>query len=151
MIARQKLSAAGRASVLAVAALALAGCVTPPAYGPIGHVANQYGYRDRANDDGSHTILVVGASAPMAQEYWDRRAVEICGGGAYEKNIFRAQRPVITTTGYASNGMGGGGTYQQDMYGDFIMEGYLRCTDPPVTPVAADQAPAEPAATAPSP
>lgn len=150
MIAWQKPSAAARASMFAVAALALVGCVTPPAYGPIGHVQNQYGYRDRPNDDGSHNILVIAASAPMAQEFWDRRAVELCAGGAYEKNIFRAQRPVITTTGYASNGMGGGGTYQQDMYGDFIMEGYLRCTDPPAE-AAAEQAPAETAAPAPTP
>lgn len=117
-----------RAGALVVA-LALSGCVTPPAYGPIGHVQNQYGYRESQNADGSFTILVVAASAPMAHEFWDRRAAEICGAATVQKNIFRAQRPVITTTGYASNGMGGGGTYQQDMYGDFIMEGYLRCSN----------------------
>jgi hypothetical protein len=131
---------AARASAFAFALL-LAGCVTPPSYGPIGHVENQYGYRDSQNADGSHTILVVASSAPMAHEFWDRRAAEICGGTTFDKNIFRAQRPVVTTTGYASNGMGGGGTYQQDMYGDFIMEGYLRCEA--AMPVAADESGAE--------
>ena len=137
------LQAAARASALAVAALALAGCVTPPAYGPIGHVKNQYGYSDRTNDDGSHTILVVAASAPQAQEFWDRRAAEICGTTIFDKNIFRANRPIVQVSGYAANPYGGGGSYTQDTYGDFIMEGYLRCTDAP----ANAQAPAEPAAT----
>lgn len=136
---------AARASAFAVIALAVAGCVTPPTYGPIGHVQNQYGYRDNENADGSHRILVVAASSPMAHEFWDRRAAEICGSTNYEKNIFRAQRPVVTTTGYAANPYGGGASYQQDTYGDFIMEGYLRCNDAQ-TP-AADAAPAEALAT----
>lgn len=134
---------AARASAFAVIALAVAGCVTPPTYGPIGHVQNQYGYRDNANADGSHRILVVAASAPMAHDFWDRRAAEICGSTTFEKNIFRAQRPVVTTTGYAVNAMNPayGASYQQDTYGDFIMEGYVRCTD--ALAPAADAAPVE--------
>jgi hypothetical protein len=134
-----------RASACAVIALALVGCVTPPTYGPIGHVQNQYGYRDNVNADGSHRILVVAASAPMAHEFWDRRAAEICGSTTFEKNIFRAQRPIVQVSGYVSNGYGGGGSYTQDAYGDFMMEGYLRCTDAQAS--AADAAPAEAQAT----
>ena len=135
---------AARASAFAVIALAVAGCVTPPSYGPIGHVQNQYGYSDNQNADGSYRILVVAASPPMAHEFWDRRAAEICGSTTFEKNIFRAQRPVVTTAGYAANPYGGGATYQQDMYGDFIMEGYLRCTgaQSPTTDAAPTEAPA---------
>jgi len=138
---------ATRASAFAVCALAVAGCVTPPTYGPIGQFQNQYGYRDNANADGSHRILVVAASSPMAHEFWDRRAAEICGSTTFEKNIFRAQRPVVTTTGYAPNAFNPayGASYQQDTYGDFIMEGYVRCTDAQAP--AADAAPAEALAT----
>lgn len=142
---------AARASVFAVIALAVAGCVTPPSYGPIGHVRNQYGYSDNPNADGSYRILVVAASAPMAHEFWDRRAAEICGSTTFEKNIFRAQRPIVTTTGYAPNAFNPayGATYQQDTYGDFIMEGYLRCTDAHAS--AAADAPVEQAVPAPTP
>lgn len=142
---------AARASVLAAAALALAGCVTPPSYGPIGHVQNQYGYRDRQNPDGSHVILVVAGSAPQAQEFWDRRATEICGSPNFEKNIFRAQRPIITTTGYAPNALNPayGASYTQDSYGDFLIEGYLHCEGEAAS--AADAAPAEELAPAPTP
>jgi hypothetical protein len=149
VIGRNRVLAAVRMSALAVTAFALASCVTPPSYGPIGHVKNQYGYRDSENADGSHTILVVAASAPMAHEFWDRRAAEICAGAEVQKNIFRAQRPVVTTTGYASNGMGGGGTYQQDTYGDFFLEGYLRCGV--ATAAVSDEAPGERAAAAETP
>lgn len=144
-----RLNAAARASALAVVAFVLAGCVTPPSYGPIGHVDNQYGYRDRPNADGSHTILVVAGSAPQAHEFWDRRAAEICGSSTFEKNIFRAQRPIVQVQGYAANPYGGGASYTQDAYGDFIMEGYLRCAETPAAE-APVQAPAsegtEPAA-----
>ena len=148
-----KTRATAGASALAVVALGLVGCVTPPTYGPIGHVQNQYGYRDNPNADGSHRILVVAASSPMAHEFWDRRAAEICGGTTFEKNIFRAQRPVVTTTGYASNAFNPayGASYQQDAYGDFIMEGYLRCTDAQSPAADADAAPTEQLVTAPTP
>lgn len=141
------LPTAARVSALAVV-LGLVGCVTPPTYGPIGHVENQYGYRDSQNADGSHTILVVAASPPMAHEFWDRRAAEICGSTTFDKNIFRAQRPIVQVSGYVSNGYGGGGSYTQDAYGDFIMEGYLRCE---AAATSADAAPAEDAAPTPPP
>jgi hypothetical protein len=141
------LPTAARVSAFAVV-LGLVGCVTPPTYGPIGHVENQYGYRDSQNADGSHTILVVAASPPMAHEFWDRRAAEICGSTTFDKNIFRAQRPIVQVSGYVSNGYGGGGSYTQDAYGDFIMEGYLRCE---AAAASADAAPAEDAAPTPTP
>jgi len=120
------LHTAARASALA-AVLGLAACITPATYGPLGASNSPFGYRDHPNADGSHTIFIVADSAPSAHAFWDQRAQEICGGTAYQKNIFRAQRPVITTTGYAANPYGGGGSYQQDTYGSFLLEGYLRC------------------------
>jgi len=144
--------AAARIGALAVTAFALSGCVTPPTYGPIGSADNQYGYRDRQNPDGSHTILVVAAGAAQAHEFWDRRAEEICGSASYDKNIFRAEIPVVTTTGYASNGYSGG-SYVQDVYGAFTMEGLLRCTDasaPSGTDAAPEAAPSPEAETAPA-
>lgn len=111
---------------IAAAALVLAGCATPAAYGPLGPDA-PYGFSDHPNADGSHTILVVADSAPNAQAFWDQRATEICGSAAFQKNIFRAQRPVETTTGYTTGPYGGGNSYQEDQYGAFYLEGYLRC------------------------
>ena len=128
-----------RLGAFAIAGLALAGCVTP-AYGPIGaDPANPYGYDDRANADGSYTIRVVAMTAAQAHEYWDRRATELCGGPNFRKNIFRAEIPVVTVSGYASGPNGYGGSYTEDRYGSLILEGYLHC-DQTGQPVAAEQA-----------
>lgn len=135
------LQTAARATAFAIV-LILTGCVTPPAYGPIGHVENQYGYRDNANADGSHTILVVAATPPMAHEFWDRRAAEICGATVFHKNIFRAQRPTIQAQGYAVSALNPV-NYTNDVYGDFIMEGYLRCQSAPEPPNQTADAPVE--------
>lgn len=112
----------------ALLGLALAGCATPIVYGPL-DAGNGFGYRDFPNADGSHTVLTVGASAEQAHAFWDQRASEICGGAEYRKNIFRAQRPIVVGTGYASNAYNPsyGTTYTYDMYGAFNLEGYLRC------------------------
>lgn len=110
-------------ATLAVALL-LAGCATPIVYGPISETS-AFGYRDTRNADGSYTVLVVAASAAMAHEFWDRRAHELCGED-FTKNIFRAQIPVYSYTGYASNGYSGG-AYTEDRYGAFNLEGYLHC------------------------
>jgi hypothetical protein len=107
--------------------VALAGCATPVVYGPIGTSA--FGYRDRQNPDGSHTILVVAPSATVAHQFWDQRAAELCGGAEYRKNIFRAEIPVVTTTGYAPNAYNPayGASYTQQVYGALQLEGYLHC------------------------
>ncbi|MBI1251158.1 MAG: hypothetical protein GC189_06785 [Alphaproteobacteria bacterium] len=116
--------------IAAFAALGLAACaVTPLAYGPITPDGSHYGYRDTQNPDGSYTILLVTNNAALAQAFWDRRAAELCNGASVQKNIFRAQRPVYQYTGYATNGYGGGGSYTESRYGDFFLEGYLRCGD----------------------
>lgn len=124
-----------RGSLLCVC-LVLAGCATPVVYGPIGPSA--FGYRDRQNPDGSHTILVVAPSAVMAHQFWDQRAAELCGSTDYRKNIFRADIPVVTTTGYAPGGI----AYTQDAYGAPHLEGYLQCNSPAeaATAPAADAA-----------
>jgi hypothetical protein len=128
--------------VTAAAVLAAAGCATPIVYGPIGQ--NGYGYSDRQNPDGSYTVLVVASSPQQAHEFWDRRAAELCGGVEVHKNIFRAEIPVVTTTGYASNPYNPayGGSYSQDVYGALQMEGYLRCGAVAADPAAGDDEPA---------
>jgi len=135
------------ASLALLAPLALAGCITPVTYGAIG-ADSAYGYRDRQNADGSYTLLAVAPSAPMAHQFWDQRAQELCGGTNFHKNIFRAEIPVVTYTGYVSNAYGGGGSYSEDRYGGFYLEGYLRCGGeeaPTTEPAAVDAPPAQPA------
>ena len=138
---RWRHQAAARACALAAGVFALSACATPATYGPLGADSQPFGYRDHPNADGSHTILIVADSAPSAHAFWDQRAQEICGDTAYQKNIFRAQRPVVSTTGYAVNPYGGGGSYQQDVYGSFVLEGYLRCEAVVVPPTASESMP----------
>lgn len=116
-----------RIDAVVLAAAALAACVTPE-YGPIGE-AGPWGYSDMQNADGSHTIRVVAQTSQMAHEYWDRRAAELCGGTNFQKNIFRAEIPVVSQSGYVSGPNGYGGSYTQDVYGSLVMEGYLRCNE----------------------
>lgn len=133
----------GRLFAFAVGALALTACATPVVYGPM--AANGFGYSDMQNADGSYTIRTVTLTSAQAHEFWDRRAAELCGGPNFTKNIFRAEIPVVTTTGYAAGPNGYGASYTQDAYGALIMEGYARCqpsVDATTAPAAA--APAEP-------
>lgn len=131
-----------RIGALAAGGSVLLGCVTPT-YGPIGAENSGFGYSDMRNADGSHTIRVVAMSSVQAHEFWDRRANELCGGPNYRKNIFRAEIPVVSYTGYATGPNGyGGGSYTQDQYGALVMEGYLHCEAPAATAEAEAPAPA---------
>ncbi len=138
------LRAIARALAL-IGVCAVVGCITAE-YGPIGTKGSPYGYSDMRNADGSYTVRVVALHAAQAHEYWDRRAAELCGGPNFRKNIFRAEIPVITTTGYAANpyNPGYGGTYTQDVYGAPVLEGYAHCENEPAQ-AAAVEAPAAPA------
>jgi hypothetical protein len=132
---------------LAASAGALAGCVTPQ-YGPIGD-KSPYGYSDAHNADGSYTIRVVATTAAQAHDYWDRRAAELCGGPHFRKNIFRAEIPVVSYSGYATGANGYGGAYTEDRYGDLVLEGYLHCETESADQAAErspDQSPGEPVA-----
>jgi hypothetical protein len=127
--------AAVRAYAIALSGLALLGCVTPIAYGPIGPSA--YGYSEVRNPDGGYTVRVVAVSPAQAHEFWDRRAAELCGASNFRKNIFRAEIPVVTYTGYVTGPNGYGGSYTADQYGALILEGYLYCAaDAPTEPPA---------------
>jgi hypothetical protein len=130
-----------RWAVLGVAAVAMTGCITPMKYGPMAE-NHGLGYRDSRNADGSFTILVVATDAATAQQFWDRRAQDLCGDTHFHKNIFRAEVPVVSYTGYAPSAVapGYGGAYTEDQHGSFYLEGYLRC-----------QGEAAPAATPPTP
>lgn len=126
-------------AALAAAALALAGCVTPVVYGPIG-AESAFGYSDQRNADGSYTIRVVAQNTAQAHEFWDRRAGELCGGGDFRKVIYRAHIPVVTTTGYAAGPNGYGASYVQDVYGAPILEGFARCDGAGDTPTVEPEA-----------
>lgn len=112
--------------VLAIAGFALTSCLGPLKYGPMAE-NNGLGYRDRQNPDGSYTILVVANDSATAQQFWDRRAQELCGDANFHKNIFRAEVPVVMTSGYVANPYGGGGSYTSWAHGAFYLEGYLHC------------------------
>lgn len=121
------MSYARRAVALAAGVFALAGCVTPATYGPIGGESGGFGYSDTHNADGSYTIRVVAQNTAQAHEFWDRRAAELCGGSNYRKIIYRAHIPVVSTSGYVAGANGYGGSYTQDVYGAPVLEGYARC------------------------
>jgi hypothetical protein len=117
---------------LAAAALLLQGCATakPAIYGPIGpEVA--YGYKDRPNPDGGHTVLVVMAGHATAAElrvFFDRRAAELCPAGIDRTNIFRvhaaeyyASAPYV----YGSAGVGSRARVGVEL------EGYVYCKPGP--------------------
>jgi hypothetical protein len=145
------LFATARAIAVLAGLCTLAACITNE-YAPIGTKGSPYGYTDLRNADGSYMIRVVALHATQAHEYWDRRAAELCGNTSYRKNIYRAEIPVVTTSGYASNPYNPayGGSYTQDVYGALIMEGYLHCeaeaaqAEPASEPAAAPAAEAAP-------
>lgn len=112
----------------AIGISAVLGCASPATYGPIGDGRN-FGYRDTRNPDGSYTVLVIAPTSESAHAFWDQRATELCDGGTYRKNFFRAEIPVVTQYGYAANpyNPGYGGSYSQDVRGAPILEGYLHC------------------------
>lgn len=120
--------------------VACLGACTPvsPAFGPIS-AESPYGYVDRLNPDGRHTLLAVAPSAELARSFWEQRAVELCGGVDFKRNVFRADRPVVKADGYAPNVFNpsyGTSYYTYDSYGNFFLEGYLTCTGPtPTSPV----------------
>jgi hypothetical protein len=99
--------------------IAVTGCVTAPTYAPMDRErGSPYGYQERRTEDGRLILLVVvplhGGSA-LAQEFWDRRAGELCEGGAYAKNIFRAQQATQLYDRYGGRP------------GDYELEGYVNC------------------------
>jgi len=117
---------------LAIGGLTLTGCtVKPPAYAMIGSKEGGiYGYADTVTPDGGRLVRVVlpatFATPQMAHDFWDRRALEICGHADYRKNIFAAYRPTLRYDHYGGRP------------GDFNLEGLLYCDGQTVT--AADSA-----------
>jgi hypothetical protein len=142
----------GTLCALALVSLA-AGCVSPSVYGPIDPAIGPYGYRETRNADGSYTLRVVSDDSAQAYEFWDRRAQELCGGPNFQKNIFRAERPVVQTTGYATNALNPafGATYTVDQYGSLLLEGYLRCDAAEAAATSADNSAGAPPAGAAAP
>lgn len=108
--------------------LSLQACATPEpvAYGPIGE-AVRYGYKDRPNPDGGHTILVVlPPQSPLsdARAYWDRRADELCPGGVAKRIVFRSERKeVMNPAPYTQYGAG----ISSRIATGYELEGYVYC------------------------
>jgi hypothetical protein len=123
---------------LPLVAVYLGACTqASPAFGPIS-AESPYGYVDRLNPDGRHTLLAVAPSPALARSFWEQRAVELCGGADFKRNVFRAERPVVKSVGSASNVFNPAysSSYPYDSYGNFFLEGYLTCAGPtPTSPV----------------
>ena len=106
----------------------LQGCATPapPVYGPISDTV-RFGYRDRPNTDGGHTLLVVmpaHSGLADARAFWDRRAGELCPGGVAKRNIFRAdRRELMAPAGYVHGSVGIGSR----VAAGYEVEGYVYC------------------------
>lgn len=112
----------------ALALLALSGCVSGVDYVPISD-KSYFGYSDRPNADGGHTVRVELMDGGLAIEYWNRRASELCDGKVARKSMHTALQP---TTYYDRYG---------GRPGHYIVEGYVYCEMP-----APDTTQAEPAA-----
>jgi hypothetical protein len=108
--------------------LALQACATPEpvAYGPIGE-AVRYGYKDRANPDGGHTVLVVlpaQSALSDARAYWDRRAEELCPGGVSKRIVFRSERKeTMSPAPYVQYSAG----VSMRILTGYELEGYVYC------------------------
>jgi hypothetical protein len=119
------------AAVLLAGAVLLQGCATaakPAVYGPIGET-QAYGYRDRKNPDGGHTVLVLvpaGFPASEARAWFDRRAGELCPGGVERSNVFRTQANEYTLRNY-----GGPPSAATRIFTSSEMEGYVYCKAEP--------------------
>lgn len=122
---------------LVATALLLQGCATaaPAVYGPIG-VETPYGYQDRLNPDGGHTVLVVmaGNATPTAlRDFFDRRAAELCPDGIDRTNVFRVHASeYYSSAPYVYGGAGVGSRARVGVE----LEGYVYCkpAGPPAAP-----------------
>ena len=108
-----------RAHLMAASCLALivlSGCQTIE-YGPLdGEIVTVYGYRETQTREGEYILMIraLGGTPESVHAMWDRRAGELCGG-AYQKKLYRAERPT-TTYGYYGGAPG-----------NMILEGFLQC------------------------
>jgi hypothetical protein len=108
--------------------LILQGCATPKpvAYGPIGPEA-PHGYQDRHNPDGGFTVLVTMPPTTAVAElraFFDRRAGELCPGGAERTNVFRVdRREQMNRATYVYQGVGVGSRLATGTE----LEGYVYC------------------------
>lgn len=113
-------------AVGALAVLALGGCVSVSGvdYVPIGE-QSAFGYSDRPNADGGHTVRVELLDPGKAIEFWNRRASELCEGRVARKLMHTALRPTVLYEHYGG------------MPGHYIVEGYVYCETPAAaTPMA---------------
>ena len=123
------------AAGLAAAALLLQGCATatPAVYGPIGPEV-PYGYKDRPNTDGGHTVLVVMAGHATAAElrvFVERRAAELCPAGIDRTNVFRVQANEYYADAPYVQGSAGVGSRSRV---GVELEGYVYCKPVPEGP-----------------
>jgi hypothetical protein len=118
--------------VALAAAGGLGGCVTPdpPVYGPISETV-RFGYRDRPNPDGSHTVLVAMPAHSTVEDgrgFFDRRADELCPEGVAKRNIFRSDRKeLMAPAGYVHGSVGVGTRVPVG----YEIEGYVHCKAAP--------------------
>ena len=103
---------------------------TPPAYGPMSETA-RYGYKDRLNADGGHTVLAVMPpfmTVDAAREVFDRRAGELCLDGVAKRIVFRAERKErMSEASYVYQGVG----FSSRQTLAYEVEGYVYCKPAP--------------------
>lgn len=119
-----------RGAIAATASIALAavlqGCATPKpvVYGPISETT-AFGYRDRPNPDGGHTLLVVlpgHSNAAEVRAFWERRAAELCPRGVERQMVFRADRRDTTYINYGTQA-----SVASRVWLTAELEGYVYC------------------------
>ena len=111
----------------ALALLAMGGCVSGVDYVPISD-KSYFGYSDRPNADGGHTVRVELLDGGLAIEYWNRRASELCDGKVARKAMHTALRPTAHYDNYGARP------------GHYIVEGYVYCETPTVAESRAEPA-----------
>jgi hypothetical protein len=116
--------------------LVVQGCATakPIPYGPIAD-KQPWGYSDKVNADGGHTVLYVmpgGTAAKAVRERWDQRAGEVCPDGIARQNIFRVDHPNSTVQGYAYGSI----APNSRVYTGAEVEGYVYCKPADSKPAA---------------
>jgi hypothetical protein len=108
-----------RAALSLLVAASLGGCATIE-YGPAGgKPMARYSYREDLVGGTRYVLSIHGpGNAEMAvmQSMWDRRARELCGGSAFTKNLFRAERPTVHYSSYGGQP------------GAPILQGFLDCS-----------------------
>lgn len=115
--------------LIAVASISACGTTEYKQLNPNGIYGGEFGYYDTERDDGSYRLKVVypnkSNGSEMANQFWDRRAEELCGSSKFQKDITAARRLMDPA-------------YRNNMFpdrGPYMLEGFLTCLDDDGIPI----------------